>query len=313
MLLRLLVQPVQMLLLQRVLLLRMLRQLRMLRELLRVMRMLLHVLLLHDGLYCHHRHVGHGAVTVASRPGRQGRQHQGLARRHALGLQLEAVPRLQGLPCHVGTLPLRRGRSGRAGRVARPARLGLGDLDLCPGPLLGHDCRDGLEGRLGGAPSGGRRRLDVAAGHGALAVQALPVAELDELVDILADHQVDGLSVVEDDEAEAAVVVRGAGAHPAVGAVRLQPGLLHAPELAENLVEVVLAHVLGHAAHEDLASLRTRCARAASAATSAAAAAALGAPAARGGRLGLRALGDGLDLGGAPRSGARAWYWRTAW
>mmetsp|Transcript_65613 Transcript_65613/g.171920 ORF Transcript_65613/g.171920 Transcript_65613/m.171920 type:complete len:439 (-) Transcript_65613:213-1529(-) len=196
------------------------------------------------------------------------------------------------------------GREGRGERL----RLLRDRRARVAGAVLGRALQQGFRR----APRG---LLHVAAAHGALHLESLAVAQHEVAREASAQQRVHGARVVEDDEAEAAVVVgvvRGGGPR----AVLLEPGLLHARALGEDGEELVLGHVLGNASHEDLPALRRDARRALGALLDPLVRAPLGArrddgllrqrraPAAVGARRGAPRGGGGRRPRGGGRAGA---------
>jgi len=81
------------------------------------------------------------------------------------------------------------------------------------------------------------------------------IPQHDKAREIVAKQLIHSPTIVEDDEAKASMVVWRARIWVAIGAVPLQPGFFHAPKFTEDCIEVILAHVLRNAAHEDLPDL----------------------------------------------------------
>mmetsp|Transcript_9563 Transcript_9563/g.21923 ORF Transcript_9563/g.21923 Transcript_9563/m.21923 type:complete len:223 (+) Transcript_9563:773-1441(+) len=133
-------------------------------------------------------------------------------------------------------------------RYRRPLRVG-NLLRLC---LL--RCLRRPRGPLGSHPRAAG--CHVVAADGTLHLKPPAILQGDEPREVVSQQLVQGARIVEDNETEAAVLVRGACVLPVGNMVPLHPGFLHAPIGSECGTEIVLAHVLGHTTHEDLASLR---------------------------------------------------------
>mmetsp|Transcript_72388 Transcript_72388/g.204597 ORF Transcript_72388/g.204597 Transcript_72388/m.204597 type:complete len:214 (+) Transcript_72388:770-1411(+) len=105
-----------------------------------------------------------------------------------------------------------------------------------------------LRGARRGRPGAGCHAADNCALH----LEHSLVFQRNELREARSEQLVHGCLVVEDYEAEAAVVVHEV---VLVAAASLKPRPLHDGELAENGVQVVLVHLLRDAAHEHLPAL----------------------------------------------------------
>lgn len=113
------------------------------------------------------------------------------------------------------------------------------------------------------APGARRRRRrwcqagvhKIMAAYCAFHLELLPIRQMHEERSVVAKKIVDSGAVMEDDEAETAVVVQVIGLWFVAVAVALQPGLLHLCILVEQLEQFILIHFLRNASHEDLPNL----------------------------------------------------------